>query len=766
MTGPAATSAWRRYPTSFVGRTADRPLLHTLLGGNRAVTLLGPGGVGKTRLASVCAADSAQRYDGVFPVDLDGCRTPVALLAEVASVLGVRDGGAAEASTLVAVLEGRRSLVILDGCELLDAACLTLLRDLLDVVPGLTLLMTSRRLPHLDGAASMALAPLAVPPDRLPHAAPPRAADIASCESVQLLVDRARLVRPTFAVTDDNAASVATLCRRLDGLPLTLEFAATWLRMLSVDQIVERLRDSAEFPRAGTSDTPERHRTVRSLAAGTYELCTPDEQRLWSRMAVFAGSVDLAAVEATCGARPLDTPAIVDGVAALLDQSVLMADDAIAEQRRYRMLGVMRQYGAEQLADRAQVLARHRRHYESVVADFTRNWPGPNQLRLMDRLLLDYPDIVAAIDRGLDDAGSARASAAMAADLWNFWFCTGRLSEGREVLGRVLASPHLDRYPAERTRCLYVSAYLCALQDHLDTAEKTLAAGAGFDGDPLNTALGLQVTAMVLAGRQRLDAAVDLLDQAIDRYAAIDDPRATTLFMDAIGIAVLLAALRGETGRAHRLGERGRSACDQCGDAMWRGYLEYALGVDAWLQHDVPSARAAALAVVLGSRDELLITHCIELAAWCASHDQNHDTAATLFGYADRMWRFLGGRYSGFRAIAHHHDTRLTATRAALSASRFAAAFDAGARLPRAEIVALMDTRPAPADAAGRLTARERQVAELLADGLSNRDIATALTISPRTAESHVEHILTKLGLANRTQVAAWLLHRGGGAAD
>ena len=759
-----ATSILRRYPTSFVGRTADRSLLSTLLRTYPAATIVGPVGVGKTRLASAVADDVAGRYDGVFVADLEDCRTPTELVSATASALGVRDMASADMDVVVAVLDGRNTLVVLDSCESLDRDALRLVRDLLNAVPGLTLLLTSRRALHLDGAASVPLAPLGVPPAPPPSAPPLTAADVADYDAVRLFVERARLVRPTFEATDANAVALATVCRLLDGLPLTLELTAPWVRLLSIDQIAERMGDTAEFPRDIAPDPAHRHRTLRSLAAGTFALCTPDEQRLWSRMTVFTGSVELAAVEATCGGAPLDQQTIVDGIAALLDQSVLIVDDQLAEQTRYRMLGLTRRYGAEHLAEYADVAHRHHRHFAGVVGEFARNPWGVNQFRRLERLGMDYRDIAAAIDRGLGNPATTESSATMAADLWPFWFYTGRLSEGGDTLARVLGSASIDRHPVYRTRCGYIRAYLCALQDQLGLAERLIDRAAdGSDDDPLNTALGLQVRAMVLAGRQRLDVAADLLDHAVEGYQSLDDPRATTLFMDASGIAVLLAALAGETDRSHRLASRGLAVCDEHRDVMWRGYIEYAPGVDAWLQQDVPTAHRAAVAVITGSRDELLVTHCVELAAWCASIELDHQTAATLFGYADRMWRLLGGRFSGFRAIARHHDVRLAATRRALPPARFAAAFDVGARQSRSDVLDLVTQASTRTDSAVRLTSRERQVAALLADGSSNREIAAALSISPRTAESHVEHILAKLGLANRTQAAAWLLSHGGG---
>jgi non-specific serine/threonine protein kinase len=234
--------------------------------------------------------------------------------------------------------------------------------------------------------------------------------------------------------------------------------------------------------------------------------------------------------------------------------------------------------------------------------------------------------------------------------------------------------------------------------------------------------------------------------------------------MDAIGVAVFLSAMRGASDRAQELGERGLASGEDTGDVVWRAYIEFSLGVDSWLQGDFAKATTLAVAAMETTPDHLLLTNSIELLAWCASSEGLHAEAARLFGAADRRWEQLGGALSAFSGLSAHHDRNLETTKQHLSTADFRAAYGSGRMLSLAEIVAAAETTkassPIESHRAGqtRLTAREREVALLVAKGMSNREIAEALTISQRTAESHVEHILTKLNLPNRTQLATWMV--------
>ncbi|MFJ5304276.1 ATP-binding protein [Streptomyces sp. NPDC088350] len=755
-----------RYATTFVGRERERETLRHAVQSNRFVGLVGPGGAGKTRLVTEVAQEWAGQYDnGVFVADVSEVRGPEELCSCVAAAVGMRENASLPLKQIAEGLRQLEAVIVLDGSELLGVDGVAMIQELLQAGDRARFVATSRRAIHVDGGTLMTLAPLPVPS----ASAWTTAESAMSYTSVQLFTERARLVRPDFAVTEHNAEAVASLCRHLDGLPLAIELAASWVRALSVEQIIGRMQASPDFPRAGTRNVAPRHRDLRSLTAGTYELCSEVERRLWCRLTAFEGTFDLAAVEAVCGAPPLDGVDLLDALVSLVDQSVVMVDD-VAGPSRYRLLRVTRDYGNEKLdgADNRQQLEdRRMEHYERVLSRFTQDLPGPGQFRLMDQLQLDYSNIVAAIDHGLASSQGAVA-VGMAADLWNFWFASGRLAEGISVLRRALAASSGEVDAADRVRALYIQAYLCVLRDELRSAEKLLhTAGSDDQGarDGLNKGLSLQVDAMVEMAYGRLNTSRERLEQALAIYERLDSARARVLFMDAIGVAVLLAALSGDSAQALALGHRGLTACDEYEDVMWRGYIEYAQGVNEWMRNNLGGARQSALSVLRSSHDQLLLTHCVELLAWCDSRGGRHQAAARLFGVADRMWSVLGGYFSGFRLVAEHRERCLDDSRGALGGPAFSKAYVEGGRLSRDELLEVASeqapVRPRT-EATAPLTARELEVAHLLTQGMSNRDIARTLTISPRTAESHVDHILTKLGLVNRTQVATWMLYADG----
>lgn len=763
------SASFLRYSTSFIGRERESTELAKQISHNRFVGVTGPGGVGKTRLVAHLAPRLREKFEVLIAVDLVGVVTRSQFLVQVADAAGVRDADAATLGVLVDALQDREVLLLLDGCELLDGDCQLTVQDLLEGVASLSILATSRRAVHVDGGVVVALPPLNIPPTEfeLPEAGM-SAEEVAPYEAVELFIERARLVRPDFRLTSENALSVATLCRRLDGLPLALELGASWIRALSAGQIIDRMEKSVDFPRAGTRNVAPRHRTLSSMVAATFDLCSPEEQVLWARMTVFRESFDLTAVEAVCGGSPLHDTDLLDTIAALVDQSVVVVDD-ISGHSRYRLLRITREYGAGKLDNPDEVRARHRDHFDRLMSEHVQRWPGPGQIRLLSQVRADYANIIAAIDWGLQQPDTVTASVRTAADLWCFWFATGRLTEGRSVLGRAASSPLLDATAVERVRALYFNAYLSVLQGEIRSARKLHDIASASHPEPasdlLCRGLHLQLDAMIRMGVGDDIDPVASLNQAIETFAQGEDSRAVVMFMDAIGVSVLLAALRGNSKYATELGSRGLATCDEHEDVLWRAYIEYSLGVDAWVQQSFNEARTRALAGLRASPDQLVVTHCIELLAWCASSQADFVLAARLFGAADRRWRQLGGYFSGFRGISENRDRCLAATRRGQTAEDFAAAYGSGEQLTVDAIAA--DTtkqgvgsapavRPGAADSP--LTNREHEVALLVAQGLSNREIAEKLTISPRTAESHVDHILTKLDLPNRTQVVAWML--------
>ena len=567
------SASFPRYSTSFVGREREATELVNQVANNRFVGLIGPGGVGKTRLAAHAAPGLRQLFDeGLTTVDVVGTVTPAEFRARVADAIGLRDADVASLEALTDALRGRRALLVLDGCELFDSESRMTVQQLLDSSDTLSILATSRRALYVDGGVVLALAPLSVPPAEFELPETGMSPDeVGRYEAVRLFVERARLVRSHFDVTPANAASVARLCRRLDGLPLAVELAASWVRALSVDQIIDRMERSADFPRAGTTNIAPRHRTLGSLVAGTFDLCTPEEQTLWARMTVFRESFDLPAVEAVCGGPPLDGTDLLDTIASLVDQSVVVVDDTSGDSR-YRLLRLTREYGATRLGNPDDVRARHREHFDELMSEYVQRWPGPGQIRLLSQVRLDYANIMAAIDWGLHEPETVRASVRMAADLWCFWFAIGRLTEGRSVLGRVAAAPLLDATAVERVRALYFHSYLSVLQGDARSARKlhdtASASQPDVPSDALCRGLDLQLDAMIGMADGDGGNPSASLDQAIATFAQGEDPRTAVMFMDAIGVSVLLAALRGQSDYANELGIRGLAASDENSDVI------------------------------------------------------------------------------------------------------------------------------------------------------------------------------------------------------
>ena len=754
MITPHRRTSLPRYNTAFIGRVREMDLVKRSVLTNRFTCILGPGGVGKTRLAAESvAALPDPLVDGARFVDLSGVAEPHDLIARIAAAIDMRDSIAVDLALLLDYSRDLSALLILDSCERLDTDCLLVIQDLIAAAGDLTVLAMSRRSMAVDGARLVTLSPLSTPP---PGVTDPRR--LQEYEAVQLFVDRAQLVTPQYRLNSEHAKSVGALCKRVDGLPLALELAAAWVRTLSVDQIIARMDVHPDFPRA-TSGSP-RHQTLEALTAGSFELCTRDEQILWTRLSIFEDSFELAAVEHVCSQPPLDRRHLLDLLASLVDQSVVVVDD-VGTHSRYRLLNMMREQGRRKLSARElpELRGRHLEHYESALRRINRSTESVDEDDRLARLSLDYPNTVAAVHHAMTDTCTAHTGLGMAAELLYFWFASGRLTEGRGLLRFAVTSTHSVAAPLQQGLALCVNAYLAVLQSEIRSARKLveLAASIGeLRSDSFGRGLYTQVAAMVEVGAGNASVARAMLDDAIDVYGQLDDTRSRIYLMDAIGVATLVAGLAGDSQRAVELADRGLDLSESLGDRRMLGYIEYTQGVDRWVQHDVDAAVDFGLKVLEYTRDRLLATHCVELLAWCAARRGQYVQAARLFGAADRSWHLLGGTFSGFGRLKDHRGDTYDSCVANLGADEFRLNHEAGANTPWQDVPRLIEAQtPSPKSVAlAALTRREREIAELLAEGLSNRDIANRLTISQRTVETHVEHILAKLHLDNRTMVA------------
>ncbi len=436
--------------TTFIGRAAELEEAAGLLSATRLLTLTGPGGTGKTRLSLQLASTVAEGFpDGVFFVPLEPIRDPILVPSRIATAVGVTEAGARPiADTLSDWLRDRRVLLVLDNFEQVGSAA-PLVGDLLRAAPGLKVIVTSRAALRISGEQEYPVPGLPTPPDlsqlsgldRMQLPGESRALDLAALSqyaAVRLFIERAVAVRPGFTVTNDNAPAVAAISARLHGMPLAIELAAARIKLLSPDAILARLEHQLDVLAAGARDLPARQQTLRGAIAWSYDLLDEAARRLLDRLSVFAGSCDLEAAEAVCGPASELGGALLDGLMALADQSLLKVEEAADGEPRFRLLDTIREYAAERLAERGETAAvqdRHRDWYLALAERAAAEVSGAEQRRWLDRLELEHDDIRAVLDRAMarpEPGAAIRLGFAM----WRFWQKRGHLAEARRRLER------------------------------------------------------------------------------------------------------------------------------------------------------------------------------------------------------------------------------------------------------------------------------------------------------------------------------------------
>ena len=437
--------------TSFVGRKREQADVDELLATSRLVTLTGPGGTGKTRLALRVAADQIERFDdGVVFVDLSAVTDPGAVLARVASTLGIREEPSRDrVEQLADHLGRRRILLVLDNLEQVVGAAPAIDR-LLGGAPGLTILATSRVPLHLSGEQEYAIQPL-----RLPD--PASAADVSSlatCESVMLFVQRASSVDPGFRVNAENAAPIAEIARRVDGLPLAIELAAGRLKVFGPQALLHRLERRLPMLTGGPTDAPERHRTVRAAIEWSHDLLDAEGRRLFARLAAFRGGFGLDAAEAVCDAG-LGVP-VIDALSSLVDASLVRRERDREGEARFGMLETIDEYATERLAashEEPEIRQRHADHVLDLALEAEPYLLGEDRNRWVRRLDEEHDNIRAALDWAAA-GGDVETALRTASALWRFWQDRGDLAEGRASLERLLALPGAETRSVARVRAL------------------------------------------------------------------------------------------------------------------------------------------------------------------------------------------------------------------------------------------------------------------------------------------------------------------------
>ena len=543
-----------------------------MLNQSRLVTVVGPGGVGKTRLARVAAADGLENYpDGVWIVELSGLRDPALLPNTVASVLSLPEQDARSAlGSVLEYLREKRLLLIFDTCEHMLDPCAELVQAVMSDAPGVTFLATSRQPLDTPGEQNFAIQPLPVPDADA-------AAELGRGDAVELFALRAAAAVPGYAVTLENSADVIRLCRRLDGMPLAIELAAVQLRALALDELIRRLDRRFSVLTGGNPGALERHQTLRTAIEWSHELCSPAERRLWARLSVFAGTFSLAAAEEVCAEVEIEQPEVVDALIGLVDKSVVLQ-----EGTRYRMLDTLREFGAEQLAasgEEKACRARHIGRYLAKARYFGEHFADDDQMDRYRELRETHANVRAALEYALEDlvgaavptgatgisgasgsglaaeldggaAGSGEATARwrlgleMACALYGYWQISGLLGEGGYWLTKAL-----ERFPddgPERARALVNRGFLRSFQGEIAGAladcEEGIEMALAIGSDAI-AARGYQHLHLTLTFLGRHDEALKVGAEARGRLRACGDRAGELIFM-------------GQQGHLHQLAGR------------------------------------------------------------------------------------------------------------------------------------------------------------------------------------------------------------------
>jgi predicted ATPase/class 3 adenylate cyclase/DNA-binding CsgD family transcriptional regulator len=805
--------------TSFVGRAAELAELRSLVaGGSRLVTIVGPGGIGKSRLALQVAAEVLDSIgEGVWLVELAPVADPELVARTAGAVLQVREELERPVlDSLAEAVGGRHLLVVLDNAEHVLGAAAKLADAMMRSCPRVCLLVTSREPLGISGEHVFRVPPLPVPPADL--AAP---GQLAAFESVQLFTEHAVMHRQGFVLNEDNAAAVAAVCARLDGIPLALELAAARLGSVSVSEVSSRLDQRFRLLTGGSRTALPRHQTLRALIDWSYDLLNPEEQIVLDRLSVFAGGWTLGAAEAVTAAGDSGEWQVLDHLSALVDKSLVQADEARGSTR-YRLLETVRHYAAEHLALRGdaelgKTRAAHRDHYLALVETADTHLRGPDEAAWLDRLEAEFDNIRAALAFSVADPDSAEPGLRLAAGLHRFCNMRGHGGEILKALKILLERPDAQLPTRVRARALTVGSHLLdyfgndsappsmvseALEIARGLADDAIAADAlsqlcwlSFEHGDLATALALIDEAVRLsrsAGDPRLIAYIIgrravFESEAGDFDAAFADNQEAITLSRASGdnyrLAITLANLgfdehaAGELGAARAHLQEASTLADNHGYQNMSTGLRQNLGLVDLIDADPSTARrhfldSLHIARVTGVKS--YVHGSLLGLALAAGADGDPTIAATLHGIADKHYEQAG---RGFEAIeAGLRDRDQVQLRARLGDATFEAAYARGRTLSQADAIALATTaaepdpgaapvvtgsaagQGAPGGSAGLLSAREREIVALLAGGATDAQIAERLFLSVNTVRSHLERIRDKTGARRRAELVRYAI--------
>ncbi len=749
--------------TSFIGRDREIAEITQALSRTRLLTLTGSGGCGKTRLALQVAAALVGSYaEGVWVVELAPLSDSTLVAKAVASALGLSElPGVPVSDTLSRYLQTKSLLLLLDNCEHLLSACAELVEVLLRRCPDIRVLATSRAGLGIAGELTYRVpslsAPESGPPDSLER--------LKEYEAVRLFVERAVYHDPRFQVTQGNAAAVAQVCSRLDGMPLAIELAAARVNVLTAEQIAARLDDRFRLLTGGSRTDVPRQQTLRATMDWSYDLLTAQERAVFRRVSVFAGGWTLEAAEPICSGNSVATSDILDLLAQLVDKSLVMVETQGGEAR-YHLLETVRQYGWDRLqesGEAADVRRRHRDWFLALAEQAFERLRGPEQQVWLERLTAEHDNLRAALGWSQADLDNPEKGPRLATALFYFWFLHGHWSEGRRWLdtadaGEGKAPSHV---PANT---LGYAAMLAAMQGDYERAavlgQQGLASAEKSDVESLlhcRTVLG-----MIALHRGESSRAAMLFEENLDLCRKMNVEWQLGHTLSYLGF---VARDQGDFARSAALHSEALALFRKVEDKHFTAWALRNLGVVALREGDHKQATAfcrESLRLQREIGDIWLAEQGLMGLGGAAALKGHYERAARLLAAAEALRKTLG-RQRGAPDQADF-DKRVASTRAGLGDAAFAAAWAQGTTMPLEEAIeaALAPIESPSAGATESLfTPRQREVVALVAQGLTNREIASRLVISERTADTHVQNILNKLGVDSRVQVAAWAIEHG-----
>jgi predicted ATPase/class 3 adenylate cyclase/DNA-binding CsgD family transcriptional regulator len=736
----------------------------------RLLTLTGPGGTGKTRLGLQVAAEMIDAFtDGVYFVALAAISDPAPVLSAIAQALGLSESGSQPLHELLhAYVRNKHVLLLLDNFEQVLAAG-TDVATLLEVAPRLKVLITSRTVLHLYGEHEYVVPSLTLPdPKHLPPLE-----RLTQYEAVRLFIARAQAAKADFAATNANAPAIAEICVRLDGLPLAIELAAARIKILAPQALLARLSSRLNLLTGGARTLPARQQTLRSTIDWSYGLLDAGEQRLFAQLGVFVRGCTLDAAEAICTTSADQDLAVLDGLASLVDKSLLQQQEQAQGEPRFTILETIREYALERLDASGTIAAlqqRHAAYYLALAEEAYLKLEGAQQVVWLERLEAEHDNMRATLRWALHQ-GDFELAARLGGALWRFWLVHGHLSEGSQWLAQALTRSQSLAEPIQAQAFKAASALAWAQGDFpqawaLSEASLALYRKQG-DAEGIAGTLGNQ--GVILYSQGDYVGGRALLEESLALNRGLGDAYGISVDLTNLGV---IALIQEDYVRARAFFEESLTLDRELGDRWGTAISLWNLGLVTLAEGDSIQAQQhfeASLTLSEGLGDQVLIASCLEGLAGVAEVRGQSVWAARFFGIAEVL-REAGGTPMPL-SDRKVYERYLAAARAQLGEAAFAAAWAEGRTMTLEQALAALAQLPpaeqhrpplpsTPATYPAGLTEREVEVLRMVAQGLTNAQIAEQLVLSPHTVNAHVRSIFGKLDVTSRAAATRFAMEQ------